>query len=323
MRLSRKASLLLAVVLVALPWAGASSQQFPARPIRIVLGTVAGSGVDLAARMLADKMREALGQPVVVENKSGADGIVAARYVAAAAPDGYTLMLASNGTLAVNAVLHDRPPYDPVRDFAPISMVARYSIVLVVGPTVPVNSLRELVAYSKAHPDQLNYGSTSATYTFATEQLKKLTGADLHQIPYNGSPAVVAALLAGDVQVAVLNVLSTSEHIRSGRLRALAVLNAEREPRLPLVPTIAEAGLRGYDFDVWTALFAPGGTAPDIVARLHEVVARILESPDVRERFAAAGLVPMSSRPEFVRDLIVRDLSSYAELVKSMRDASK
>lgn len=319
----RKTLLLAAMLLFALPSASAWSQGYPTRPIRIVVGSTAGSGIDIGARMLAERLREELGQPVVIEIKAGADGMIAARHVAAAAPDGHTLLAATNGQMAIVPVVQDKPPFDPARDFAPISMVARYPLVLVVIPTVPVHSVPELVAYGKAHPGELNYGSASSSFMFGTERFKRLSGADLHHIPYIGVPAVATALLAGDVQVAILSVLAASPHIKAGKLRALAVTSIAREPLLPDVPTLAEVGVRGYDLDIWLAIFAPAGTPPEIVARLHAAIARNLDAPEMRDKLATAGMVPLIGSPQVVRETILRDTKTYAALEAALRANAK
>ncbi len=315
----RKRLVVVAMLLCALPSAGAWSQDYPTRPIRIVVGSTAGSGIDIGSRMLAEKLRDEFGQPVVIEIKAGADGMIAAGHVAATAPDGHTLLAATNAQMAIVPILQDKPPYDPVRDFEPISMIARYPVVLVAIPTVAVHSVPELVAYGKAHPGELNYGSASSSFMFGTELFKQLSGADLHHIPYIGVPAVVTALLAGDVQVALLTVLAASPHIKAGKLRALAVTSNAREPLLPDVPTFAEVGVRGYDLEIWVAIFAPARTPPEIVARLHSAIARSLDAPEMRGKFAAAGMVPASSSPQFVRETILRDTKTYAAFKAALR----
>lgn len=319
----RRIFVLWALALFALPAATAWSQDYPTRPIRIVVGSTAGSGIDVGARMLADKLRDALGQPVVIEIKAGADGMIAARHVAAAAPDGHTLLAATNVQMALPAVVQDRPPVDPARDFEPVSMLARYPQVLVTVPGVPVRSVPELVDYTKAHPGELNYGAASSTFMYGTELFKNLSGADLRHIPYIGVPAVVSALLAGDVQVAILTVLAASPQIKAGKLRALAVTGGAREPLLPDVPTLAEVGVRGYDLDIWVAIFAPAGTPPEIVARLHAAMARGLEAPEMRDKLAVAGMVAASTSPQFVRETVLRDTKTYASLAQMLRAAGK
>lgn len=284
-----------------------------------MVGAPAGSGMDFTLRTLADRLREELGQPVIVENKPGADGIVAARLVADAVPDGYTLLSASPVQMTINPLLHDKLQYDAVRDFEPVSMISRVPLVLVVDPAVPARSVADLVAYARAHPGALNYGSGSSTFLFATEVFKQITGADLTHVPYNGIPPVVNAMLAGDVQLALVNLPPSIGHIRSGKLRALAVTSAMREPLLPEVPTLAEAGVPGYGFVVWIAMFAPAGTPADIVARLQAAIARGLAAPDVRDKLIASGIVPMTSTPQALGDVVRRDLGLFGRVAKTAR----
>ena len=313
----------LVLLLLALPWTGASAQGYPARPIKMVVGLPAGSGLDFVSRIIAENLRDTLGQTVVVENKPGADGIIAARHVAAAAPDGYTLLEATSGQMTITPVLHTDVPYDPLRDFVPIALVARWPLALVVTPDVPANTVQELVAYAKAHPDKLNYGAASSNYMLATEMLAGLTGTQMRHIPYPSIPAVINALLAGDVQVGMVNMLSLAPSIKAGKLRALAVNSAGREPMLPGVPTLAEAGIRDYTFVMWMGMFAPAGTPPDVVARLQAAVSQALQSEDVRSRLAAAGVVPVNGSSQVLRDTIDRDTRIYSGLAKSLRTDGK
>jgi tripartite-type tricarboxylate transporter receptor subunit TctC len=304
-------------------WGTAQCQTFPTRPIRMVVGAPVGSGLDFTLRTMAEKMRDDLGQPVIVDNRPGADGIIAAQLVASAAPDGYTLLPASPAQMTINPVIHDKLNYDPARDFEPISMVSRVPLVLVVGGSVPANSVRELLALAKARPDELNYGSGSSTFMFATEVFKQLSGAEMRHVPYNGIPPVVTALLAGDVQVALVNIPPSISHIKSGKLKALAVTSTAREPLLPDVPTLAEAGVSGYDLVVWVGMFAPAGTPKDVVARLQSAIARSLESAEVRDKLVASGIVPAASTPQVLSDTIRRDLALFGKVAKIARIDTK
>lgn len=308
---------IVALFACVIPSAPAFGQSWPIHPIRLVVGAPAGSGIDFTIRTLADRLREELGQAVIVDNKAGADGIIAAREVARAAPDGYTFLPATPAQMTINPVLRDDLPYDPLKDFEPVSMISHVPLVLVVNPTIPANTIHELVAYARSHPGELNYGSGSSTFLLATEIFKQLSGADLRHIPFNGIPPVVNAVLAGDVQFAMVNVPPSIGHIKAGKLRALAVSGPSREPLMPEVPTLAEAGVPGYRFSVWVAMFAPAGTPPDIVTRLRGAMLRSLEAPEVRERLLASGIVPQTSTPESLGASIRQDIGDFRRIAKS------
>ncbi|CAG0948940.1 hypothetical protein BURK1_00072 [Burkholderiales bacterium] len=296
---------LIAPALLALPHAAAAD--FPSRPIRMVVAAPPGSGLDLTVRTLAERMHTDLGTPVIVENRPGADGIIAAQHVAAAPPDGHVLLAASPAQMTINPVLRDRLPYDPARDFVPVSMISHVPLVVVVNPAVPATSVGELAALSNARRGQLDYGSGSSTFMFATELFARRSGADLRHVPYNGVPPVVAALLAGDVQVGLVNLPPAIAHIRAGRLRALAVTGSAREATLPDVPTLAEAGVTRYEFAVWVGAFAPAGTPADVVATLNAAIAKALDAPEVRDRLVDAGIVPVKSSPEELAETVRRE----------------
>lgn len=297
---------------------GAAAADYPDRAVRFVVGAPPGSGMDLATRIVTERMREDLRQSMVVENRIGADGAIAARAVATAAPDGYTLLPSTGSQMSVNPALQKDLPYDPLRDFEPVGLFARIPLVLVVHPAVPATTVRDLAAYAQAHPDALNYGSGGSIFMLATEKLKRLTAMPLRHIPFNGVPPVVNAMLAGDVQVGVVNVAPSLAHIKAGKLRALAVLGPVRDPLLPDVPTLAESGVRGYDISVWLGLFAPAATPPDVTQRLADALARAVQAPDVRERLLAAGAQPATSTaPELAR-LVRRELVEYDALAREI-----
>ncbi|MFO1412451.1 MAG: tripartite tricarboxylate transporter substrate binding protein [Burkholderiales bacterium] len=310
----------LALALLALSAAPAAlaADTYPDRPVRFIVGAPPGSGMDLATRIVTERMRDELRQPMVVENRPGADGAIAARTVATAPPDGYTLLPSTGSQMTVNPALQKDLPYDPLRAFEPIGFYARVPLVLVVNPSVPATTVRELVAYAKANPDALNYGTGGSVFMLAAEQLKKLTGMPMRHIPFNGVPPSVSATVAGDVQVSIANVAPSLGHIKAGKLRALALLGPARDPLLPDVPTIAEAGVKGFDIDVWLGLFAPAGTPPDVTQRLAAALARAVQAPETREKLAAAGSVPLAgSGPELAR-LVRRELAEYDALARDI-----
>ncbi len=298
---------------------GVDSTVFPTQPVRLINGGAVGGGWDLAARLLAERMTDDLGQPVFVDSKPGADGILAANAVAVAAPDGYTLMPAVTSTMVMNPVVHEKLPYEPLRDFEPVSMVCIYPLVLAVNAAVPVTTLREFIAYAKGQPGKLNYGSANSGYTFATETFKQQTGIDLYRIPYKGSAQTVTALVTGDVQVALIDAASALPQIKAGKIRALAVASPHRPPFLPDTPTMAEAGLPGYELVFWLAMFAPAKTPPDVIARLHTSIERSLQQPELRERLLNAGVLPTSSTPEALGAMVKRDLAQVRAMAKTVR----
>ena len=310
-------NLLMVAVLLAAPWSEVQTQAYPTRAIHLVVGAPVGSGMDLGTRILAERLRDELGQPVVVENKPGADGIIAAGAVATAPPDGYTLLPSTNSQMTINPIVNRNLSYDPLRDFEPIAMYMRVPMVLVVNSTVPANSVAELIAYAKANPTLLNYGSGSSVFMFIKESFKSLAGIEMRQISYNGVPPVVSGLLAGVVQVGVVNLAPAAAHIKSGKRKALAVMNASREPLLADVPVIGEAGVRGFDLAVWIGMFAPAGTPPEIVARLNEAIVRAVAVPEVREKMLAAGVVPMPSTARALGDTVRSELEVIARVARS------
>ncbi len=306
------------LAMLAMPSPHALAQTYPTRPIHMVVGAPVASGMDLAVRILAERLREDLGQPVIVENRPGADGIIAARAVATAPPDGYTLLPSTNSQMSINPILNRNLSYDPLRDFEPIAMFTRVPLVLVVNASLPVNALAELIAYAKANPTALNYGSGSSVFMFSTEIFKSLAGIEMRQIPYSGVPPVVTALLAGDVQVGVVNLAPALMHIKSGKLKPLAVMYTSREPLLPDVPTLAEAGVRGYDLLVWIGMFAPAGTPSEIVTRLHDAIVAAIAVPQVRDKLLAAGMIPTASTPSALGATVRRELEVFGTVAKAL-----
>lgn len=283
------------------------------RAIRLIVGTPPGSGVDFLMRTLADPLQQRLGQPVVVENRPGADGIIGARLVAGAAPDGNVLLPATRSQVALNPVIRRDAGYDPFVHFAPITMLAHQAILVLVHPSVPARTVGEMIAHSRAHPGRLHYGSGATTFMFVAEAFKRATGADLGHVPYVGVPPSVLGAVAGDVQVVFADVTAALPQIRAGRLRVLAVMSDRRLAALPDVPTLGEAGVADFDAPVWLALFAPAGTPGERVERLRAAFTQVLAQKDVAEKLLDAGILPSPSTSQaltaFLRHEIARNTS--------------
>ena len=296
----------------------ALAQAFPARPVRIVVPFPPGGGTDIGTRILAQKLSEAWGQTVVVENKGGAAGIVGTEFTAKAAPDGYSLMMGNIGTHAINVSLYRKLPYDPVRDFAPVSHIAGLPLFLLVHPSVTANSTANLIALLKSKPGQFDYSSSGSggSMHVAAELFKSMAGVRIVHIPYKGGGPAVADLLAGQVKISFATVLETLGHVKSGKVRALAVTSSRRSLAAPEFPTVAESGLAGYESTSWLALFAPAGTPREIVARVSADAARIMNTPEVRERFVAQGADPIGSTAEQLSAVLARDIAKYAKVMK-------
>ncbi len=324
MKFSRMRRLAVALALAAAiaPFAAAAQgapAAYPTRPAKIVVPFPPGGPLDVTSRALAQKLTEAWGQSVVVDNRPGAGGNIGADLVAKAAPDGYTVLMGALSTHAVNPSLYARMPYDAVRDFAPITLVAVTPNVLVVNPSLPVHSVKELIAYAKAHPSALSFGSGSngSAGHLAGELFKVDTGVDIVHVPYKGAAPAMQALLAGDTQLMFDNLASAMTQVKAGKLRALAVTTAQRSKLAPELPTMAEAGVPGFDISTWFGLFAPAGTPPDIVAKWNAEVVGILNSSDMRERLEAQGAEPAPSTPAQFAAFIATEVPKYARIVKA------
>jgi tripartite-type tricarboxylate transporter receptor subunit TctC len=310
-------SVLIAIALAASPHA-ALAQAWPAKPVRIVVPFPPGGGTDIGTRVLAQKLQEAWGQAVVVENKPGAAGIVGTELTAKSAPDGYTFMMGNIGTHAINVSLYKQLSYDPVKDFAPVSMVADLPLLLLVHPSVPAKSVQELIALARSQPGKLNFSSSGAggSMHVAAELFKSMAGVDMVHIPYKGGAPAVADLISGQVPLSFATVLETIQFVKAGKVRALAVTNNRRSVALPDLPTISEAGLPGYQSISWLALFAPAGTPKEIVNKASAETVRILKLPDVRERLLAQGAEPIGSTPEQLAAILAQDIAKYARVIK-------
>jgi len=308
--------LLAAVALALITW-GAAAQGYPSRAVKVLVGFTPGGGTDIAARMLAPKLSEYLGQPFVVENRPGATTTVATEMVAKAAPDGLTLLFTTSA-LAINASLYKNLPYDALRDLAPVSVLCSSPNLLVAGQGVPAKDVRELLALARAKPGTLNYSSAGAgtTQHLAGELFKARTGTDIQHIPYKGTAPSLTAVISGEVQFSFANVPAILAHVKSGRLRPLAVVGPARTELMPEVPTMKEAGVEGIETPVWYALLAPAGTPREIVDALAGAVARATRDAEFRRRLQEQGADVVGSTPEAFAKLLREDIARYAEAVR-------
>lgn len=290
--------------------AAAYAQSYPSKPIRMVVPFAAGGPTDVYARSVGQELSRILGQPVIVDNKPGAGGNLGADFVAKSAPDGYNIVLGAVGAFAVNMTLYPKMPYDVLRDFAPVSLIAIVPMMLVVNPALPVKTPRDLVELAKARPGQLTYGSAGngTSVHMSTEMFKALTGIDMVHVPYKGVAPAMTDLIGGQLQLMFSDATSAIPHAKSGKVRPVAV--TKRIEVMPEIPTFAELGYAGYDPTVWYGVFAPAGTPRDIVVKLNGAIAKALQAPEVRERLISQGANPVSNSPEeftaFVRDEIAR-----------------
>jgi tripartite-type tricarboxylate transporter receptor subunit TctC len=302
--------LLVCSLLLAIP-ALAQQPTYPTKPIRLVVGYSAGGGNDLIARIVAAKLQDKLGQPVVVDNKPGAQSIVAAEIVARAAPDGYTLLIAPSGPMTINPAVYSKLPYDPVRDFAPISLLAEFPLLLVVGVEQPIKSVRELVDYARANPKLANYASSATPFQLAAELFNQRTGSSFQHIPYRGSGDAVQAVMAGQVLMTIADSGPMAGPLKGEKLRALGITTAKRPPAFADVPTLAESGIADMEIALWTGIVAPAGTPPEIVERLQDVIEDTLELPSVRAAMDAIAVDAHSSTSEKFRERIARDTERW------------
>jgi len=314
---------ILALALLAGTVTAATAQPapaYPVRPVRILVGYQAGGPTDVVARLLAGKLQVALGQPVVVENKPGAGSNLASEQLAAAAPDGYTLLLAA-APITMNGLLYRNLKWDVQKSFEPISMVSSAPAVLAVTPALPARNLQELLALARKEPGRLSYGSTGngGSQHVAGEMLRQRAGIDIVHVPYKGAAGALNDLIAGHVSMAFMTSTSAMSHLKEGKVRPIAVAAAKRLAQLPDVPTLSEAGLAGFESDSWNGLFAPAGTPPAIVARLHQEVAKAVAAPDLRERLAPQGAVLVGNSPAEFRAQIAQEVDQWARTFRTIK----
>jgi tripartite-type tricarboxylate transporter receptor subunit TctC len=310
--------LLLAVALFACTLAQAQAP-YPNRPIKFIVPFPPGGNLDFIARIVAPKLSEALGQPVVIENKGGAGGIVGAEYAAKQPNDGYTIFLGNTGTLAVYAATYSTLPYDPIKDFTGVGMTSTNAMLAVIHPSVPASNVKEFVAYAKANPGKVAAGLAGAGSTphFATEQLRSQAGIDMLMVPYKGGGPTVTDLVGGQIQLMVEAPTVSFSFVKAGRLKAIAVTGNQRLASLPDVPTFAEAGYPGVDATGWQAIVVPAGTPPAVIAKLSEALAKIINSAEVKEKFSAQGLDAASSTADELNAHIRSEVPKWTRLAKA------
>lgn len=318
--LSRILCLFLPAVLIAGANAPVAAQAYPSRPIKIVAPFPAGGGYDFLSRMIGQKMTETWGQPVVVENRAGANGNIGTDFVAKAPADGYTLLMGGNSPIALNVSLYPKLPYDPVRDFEAISRVATQPNLFAAHPTVPVKSVADLIRHAKANPGKITYASNGngSPQHLAAEQLKQMAGIDMVHVPYKGAAPTAAALLAGEVSVAFNVILLPLPHVQAGRLSGLAVASSKRSPLAPDIPTLTELGFP-IDIDTWYGLVAPAGTPKDIIAKLSGETVRILSLPELKERTRSQGIELAGSTPTEFAAFIKADIAKWGKVIRDAR----
>ena len=296
----------------------AAAQPWPAKPVKWVVPFAPGGTTDILARTVGDKLSQALGQPVIIENKPGAGGGVGAEFVAKSPPDGYTIMGGTISTHAINASLYKNLPYDPVRDFVPIVLLARVPNMLVVNIDVPAKNVAELVALLKANPGKYTFASSGngTSQHLSGELFKSMSGTDMQHIPYKGSPPALQDVMGGQVTMTFDNITTAWTLAKAGKLRALAVTTASRSAVAPDVPTLAESGLPGFEVGSWQGVFAPAGTPPEIVKRLNTEIVKILKLPDVSERLVGLGAEPVGNTSEEFTALVKAEVVKWADVVK-------
>jgi tripartite-type tricarboxylate transporter receptor subunit TctC len=307
---------LIAALAAAFSACAAAQGAYPGAPVKLVVGFPPGGANDILARLIGAKLQDAWGQPVVTENKPGANAIIATEFVAKSAPDGYTLLIGASGAMAFNPGLYAKLPYDPVRDFAPVTMLGSFPLVLAVHPSVPAQSVKELIAHARAQGGRLNYAAGSTPFQLAAELFKIQAGVQMNHIPYKGSAAAVNSVIANDTQLTFVDAPPVLGQLRGGKLRGLAVTSGARAATLPELPTMIEAGMPDFDVVLWTSLFAPAGTPRAVVERIQQGTVKAMQLPDVRERMLALGITPVGNTPEELAAVVKADLERWTRVIR-------
>lgn len=316
-------------ILAALFWLGASpdllaqggaaADGYPSRPVRLMVGFPPGGSTDIVARLIAPSLSKRLGQPVIIDNRAGAGGVIGVDQVAKAAPDGYTMGFGISGALTSNVTLMPQLPYDPLKDLVPVSRVIVNPMALVVNASLGVKTVQEFIAAAKAQPGKFSYGTAGpgTVMNLAGERLKQMAGIDMRHVPYRGSAPAAMDLLGGQIQAMIVDLATVKPHLESGRLKALGVTSPQRSSVAPELPTIAESGVPGYGFSIWVALVMPAGTPPEIVSRMNSELTAVLNDLKVREPLLAAKTEPAPTTPQEMRSIIQTEIGQYAAIIKA------
>ena len=312
----RKSLLVLVVAMNALFSAALYADDYPSRPVTIVNVFGPGGGSDTVSRIIANKLGPALGQPVIVEDRPGADGALAALYVHHQPADGYTLMMATNSPLSADPYLHKDVNYDPVKDFVPITRVGSFTLMLVVDPKLPIHSVQEMIDYAKANPGKLTYASGNTAGIVALETIKHDAGISMLHVPYKSTPPALEDIIGGRVSMMLADFTSAMPHVNAGTVRPIAVSRIRRSTLFPDLPTMDEAGIKGFNLDTWAGMVAPAGTPPQIVAKLNGALRPIIDSPEVQARFKNVGFEGFSSTPEELGNFIRAQLALWGKMIK-------
>ena len=317
-RRNNKVAIFLAIAtILAIEFATPAFAQFPSKPVKLIVPFPAGSATDVAARVIGQSVSNAIGQPVLIDNKAGADGAIGGAEVMHAAPDGYTLLFATNSPMSAVPALRKNPPYDPVTDFAPVTDIGRYSFFLYVNANQPFKSVAEMIAHAKANPGKLNYATGNATGIVSFAQIGALAGIDITHIPYKGEPAGITDLVANRVQMMIATLTTGGPHVKEGRLRAIATTLPRRSPAFPDVPTMAEAGLPQFAIVSWAGLFAPAKTPKDVIERLNREFVAAMKRPDVMAAMDKQAFLLSPSTPEQLGEHVRTQKEAYARILRA------
>jgi tripartite-type tricarboxylate transporter receptor subunit TctC len=294
-----------------------AADNYPSRPVTLVAVFGPGSASDTICRIIADKLGPALGQPVIVEDRPGADGALAALYVHHQPADGYTLLMATNSPLSADPYLHKDVNYDPVKDFVPITRVGSFTLMLVVDPKLPIHSVQEMIDYARANPGKLTFASGNTAGIVALETIKHDTGISMLHVPYKSTPPALEDIIGGRVSMMLADFTTAMPHVNAGTVRSIALSRIRRSTLFPDLPTMDEAGIKGFNLDTWAGLVAPAGTPPEVIAKLNGALRPIIDSPDVQARFKNVGFEGFSSTPEELGDFIKAQLALWGKMIKN------